>query len=407
MKININLISKNKKIKKLLILVSFMFLCFFIHSCSVQAFSLEQVPSFLNDYSFYDIVCQSGKTNNNGDSELNCDFLGGNPISSWQDVDGNSILFPGYLTHWTLLKRYVTLIKTPGNGNGNIRLIFSSMPLSVSCHSSNSSIPFICELGTYRNNTFNKYNEFSTTRVLTSFVGLKNGSTSYGFNVVEEPGTYGSLWSDSYSNSNYYYNNVNVKDFIFANYDLYFLHDNSTVYSNYDFVNWSSFDEFVDSDNRNWFQKIVDGIVNIPNVISKWGRDLVNVGSTIIDGLKSLLIPDSSMLNDTLSNEFTYLQNRLGFLMYPITLLTDFSNRFFNIPDNGSAIFTIPNVSFMGTNLISETSIDLLNVVHQESSFEFFYNIYKTVVSGLIVLWIGKLAYSKFNETIGGGNSDI
>ena len=85
-------------------------------------------------------------------------------------------------------------------------------------------------------------------------------------------------------------------------------------------------------------------------------------------------------------------------------LITDFANRFYNIPDTGNAVFTIPNVSFMGVNFINTTSIDLFNIVNQEQIFSYIYNIYRVVVSGLVVIWLGKLAYLKFNETIGDDN---
>ena len=185
---------------------------------------------------------------------------------------------------------------------------------------------------------------------------------------------------------------------VMQNFELYNQTTGETSYSNVN-SNIVVPPDNVVIDNRSWYQRLFDSIISIPGKIL---NGLVSVVSDIVNGIKSIFIPDQQMALDTLSSEYTYLHDRLGFLFYPVELITDFATRFYNISNNGNAVFTIPDVSFMNHTLIHSTSINLNDIVNSSPIIISIYNIYLVVVSALVVIWVSQLAYQKFNETIGG-----
>ena len=138
----------------------------------------------------------------------------------------------------------------------------------------------------------------------------------------------------------------------------------------------------------NDFEKIVYHLKHFPNYI--------------IDSIKSLFVPNTSMLKDTLISEYEYLQERLGFLFYPIELITDFLNRIINIPNN-APIINIPNISLFGNTFINSYSYNL-NDLLLDNNISLIYNYYMLFMRFIIVLSLALYGKKQFKATIGGGN---
>lgn len=391
--------SKKTFYKKLLILILFCLCCFFIKSCSVKAVSLDQVPSFLNGYYDYPVRCQDN------DSSI-CDYLNMQP----SDFDNSivNIYLTGFIENKVMFQNYVLKLTHPDNNNQTDEpaiLIFSSQPLSIRCDSS----VYGCQFGYYKNGTFKP-----ATGSYEYYLFENRNTQERWFSINSTPSQIGRQMIIGHQTDNIWYDlhNIPITDYlqngrIEANYDVFYVNNNTTYYQSYSYLDWSNFDNYDQIDTRNIFERIIDAIISIPDTIISWVRNIINSIGNAFSGLFNFIhdffIPDADLFNSFIVEEYDYLQSRLGFMMYPITLITDFFNRFNSIPNSANATFTIPDVSFMEHTLIHQSSINLNDIVNSNTIFQYIYNIYQVAVSGLIVIWVAKLGYKKFNETYGGG----
>lgn len=154
----------------------------------------------------------------------------------------------------------------------------------------------------------------------------------------------------------------------------------------------------VSNTNKNIFSTIGD-IFNLLNPFHDnfFGRKLVEL---IIDGLKSLFIPE----NEYFSNYFDELNNwfsdRLGFLYYPLDVLFDLLNRFLSLSSENLAI-TIPEIKEPTTDivLINNQTFDF-NTLLENETLRHLHNIYLIIVDAVICFGVVNLLYQKYEEVI-------
>lgn len=163
-------------------------------------------------------------------------------------------------------------------------------------------------------------------------------------------------------------------------------------------------------------RNIFDTIINLPLRIAEeigkffdWLGQLLtdlfsplakNIGNAIHD----LFVPGDE-LEGFFEEEYEYLKQQLGFLTYPIEVVVNFANRFYSLDNSTSAIFKIPKLEIFNYTLYEGTDFDLMSLVNNNDNINFIYNIYRTFVSGLIVLWLVQLAVKKEHEIFGGGTN--
>lgn len=149
-------------------------------------------------------------------------------------------------------------------------------------------------------------------------------------------------------------------------------------------------------------------INSMSNFFSELGNKVVQLGSTIIngiiDGLKSLFIPEDDYFTNWLNNFRTLLNNKLGFLTYPFELFANVINRFLNLNDGTGLIhipeIKVPNFDFI---LIQEQDYNLKQV-YENGAIKTIHTIYLYFVDIILVISLVNLAIKKFNQTIGGDN---
>lgn len=154
----------------------------------------------------------------------------------------------------------------------------------------------------------------------------------------------------------------------------------------------------VNNTNKNIFQKIGD-IFNLLNPFHEnfFGRKLVEL---IIDGLKSLFIPE----NEYFSNYFDELNNwfsdRLGFLYYPLDVLFDLLNRFLSLSSE-NLVINIPEIKEPTTDtvLIKNQTFDF-NTLLENEVLKNLHNIYLIIVDAIICFGVVNLLYKKYEEVI-------
>ena len=149
-------------------------------------------------------------------------------------------------------------------------------------------------------------------------------------------------------------------------------------------------------------------INSMSNFFIELGNKVVQLGSTIIngiiDGLKSLFIPEDDYFTNWLNNFRTLLNNKLGFLTYPFELFANVINRFLNLNDGTGLIhipeIKVPNFDFV---LIQEQDYNLKQV-YENGAIKTIHTIYLYFVDIILVISLVNLAIKKFNQTIGGDN---
>lgn len=157
----------------------------------------------------------------------------------------------------------------------------------------------------------------------------------------------------------------------------------------------------------------VDNILTmIKNVFVRIGNFFVSIldflasaFSKLQELLISLFVPDSddiSSLFDTLS---TFLNNKLGFLMFPFDFIIDFLNRFVSLPNEPVKNITVSaiNIGNFGT-LIPGFSFNIAEYWEKEP-FNQIYNIYLIFVHAFVGFGLYKLSLKKFNEIVGGAKN--
>lgn len=354
MNININL-KPSRKLKKLLLLLLFALLCFFIKN---KVFALN-VPDYLENFSDYTINCDTSNTS--------------------ACPDDNPHTFKAMTEYFTgIMHRYSLVAYDDFYADYDYRFYFFSV------------VPYAEKIEHYQEGVhlYDFYNLYDTpTKTINStFIFIRCNSKvktcdvprfSYSiFNTVIENKYNAGIYDDNFEHlvhSNFNFQDINEK--------ILFEQTSNKL------VDWTD-SEDLENDNRNWFEKLIDNIIAIPQRFASY--------------IKDLFIPKEEQFTEFLNDEFDFMKKKLGFFWYPIELITDFVNRVKEIAESKNANFHIPKVTFMGTEIIKEINFDLYSIIETDEQFKKIYNIYNIFVSGLIIIWLSNLAIKEYNKTIGG-----
>lgn len=148
--------------------------------------------------------------------------------------------------------------------------------------------------------------------------------------------------------------------------------------------------------NKNIFQKIGD-ILDLLNPFSEnfFGRKLVEL---IIDGIKSLFIPEDDFFSNYFDEIKSWFSERLGFLWAPFQLLLDILDKILHI-NFSEPSFSIPDIYEPFTNQMIISSQDFnFNDLLENTSIKTVHDIYLILVDAFIVFNLYKLAQEKLEE---------
>lgn len=377
MNIDINLKSKKHFFKKVIILFLFGIICFFIKE---NVFALS-VPDYLAQFTDYKIICEG--TENSMSSV--CPDTQNHNFAPFVEF----FIMP---THkYSLVSNYEVT-----NGGDYHFYFFSLNPYFYKAYSSSYDVYNIYD--TPQKNNFLTYIKMSCDSETKECKSVQYTQSHWNFNPPSDVNYVNSFF---YNNDfdNILHSNFNILD---TNENIIF---NSTSSGT---IDWTDTEDIPRPDNRVWYEKLFDNVVG---GFAKIGSFMVGVGdkisdfnNSLINFIKDIFVPKEDLLEGVFEDEYDFLHEKLGFLLYPLDILIDFANRVYNISNSQSAVFNIPKVDFMGVTLITATSFDLLSIVNQSQPISYFYSIYRIAVSGFIVIWLIHLAYKKFKETVGGLN---
>lgn len=126
----------------------------------------------------------------------------------------------------------------------------------------------------------------------------------------------------------------------------------------------------------------------------------------IINGLKSLFIPDSGYFSSYFNELWDFFNDKLGILLYPLDLLLSILNRFVNLSDSTNGLIHIPSISIGSFGEIVAEREFYINEHWMEEPYNKIYNIYKIFVNCFIGFCLINLAKKKQKEIVGGQDSD-
>ncbi len=148
--------------------------------------------------------------------------------------------------------------------------------------------------------------------------------------------------------------------------------------------------------NKNIFEKIGD-ILSFLNPFSDnfFGKKLVDL---IINGLKSLFVPEEGFFDEYFNSIRDWFSDRLGFLFAPFDFIIELLNRISNI-NFSEPIINIPDIKdpFTNTNLINKQAYNL-NDLNSNEVFNNIHNIYLAGVDFIILIGLINLARKKIEE---------
>lgn len=141
-----------------------------------------------------------------------------------------------------------------------------------------------------------------------------------------------------------------------------------------------------------FFTWIVDAVNTMKNAIT---NALTTLGNFIIDGLKSLFIPNDGFFTTLFNDLYNFFDEKLGVLMFPFDLIGTVLNRFLSITD-GTGVISIPNVNVMNYTIISATTYDLKGAFTQILGN--YYSLYYAFVDVIFVTIFINAIRKKFDE---------
>lgn len=163
-------------------------------------------------------------------------------------------------------------------------------------------------------------------------------------------------------------------------------------------------------------QKIIDGITNLPENIANAVKGffdmvvnaIVQLGQTILDGLKSLFIPSDGYFEGVASDMQAWLEDHLGLLVYPFTLVADLASRIAAV-EGGEPTAHIPEIAYTDGGdkyvLIAEQEVNLYDQVGRNETFIELHQLYLMAMDAAIGGALAFLAWKKFDQITGGSST--
>lgn len=163
-------------------------------------------------------------------------------------------------------------------------------------------------------------------------------------------------------------------------------------------------------------QKIIDGITNLPENIANAVKGffdmvvnaIVQLGQTIIDGLKFLFIPSDGYFEGVASDMQAWFEDHLGLLVYPFTLVADLASRIAAV-EGGEPTAHIPEIAYTDGGdkyvLIAEQEVNLYEQVGRNETFIELHQLYLMAMDAAIGGALAFLAWKKFDQITGGSST--
>lgn len=162
-------------------------------------------------------------------------------------------------------------------------------------------------------------------------------------------------------------------------------------------------------------QKIIDGITNLPENIANAVKGffdmvvnaIVQLGQTILDGLKQLFIPSDGYFESVANDLSTFFSDRLGLLLYPFDFLVSLGDRIAGL-QTGEPTCTIPEIAYTDADdnkyvLIEGQTLNVYDLVGRNDIIVGMHQTYLTVLDGIIAFTLMALCWKRFDHIIGGG----
>jgi len=135
------------------------------------------------------------------------------------------------------------------------------------------------------------------------------------------------------------------------------------------------------------------------------GQFFIDLGNSIMEGLKTLFIPDSDELQAVIDDFKAYAEARLGFVMEIDDLLATVISPITNGGNNGDVILTLPKAQLPGfaggVTLWQDTGFNLSATVRESSALSALYNVYKALAAVLLLGLLLRYLYKVAEEVLG------
>lgn len=153
---------------------------------------------------------------------------------------------------------------------------------------------------------------------------------------------------------------------------------------------------------RSMLNAIKNAITAIGNQISS---AIEALGNFLIEGLKSLFIPSEGYFEGKAIEMRTWLEEHLGLLVYPFTLVADLADRVAGL-QNGEPIVHVPEIAYIQDTekyvLIAEQDVNIYDQVNRKQIFLDIHKYYLMAMDAAIAMALVVLAWKKFDQITGG-----
>lgn len=153
---------------------------------------------------------------------------------------------------------------------------------------------------------------------------------------------------------------------------------------------------------RSMFNAIKNAITAIGNQISS---AIEALGNFLIEGLKSLFIPSEGYFEGKANEMRTWLEEHLGLLVYPFTLVVDLADRVAGL-QNGEPVVHVPEIAYIQDTekyvLIAEQDVNIYDQVNRKQIFLDIHKYYLMAMDAAIAMALVVLAWKKFDQITGG-----
>lgn len=167
-------------------------------------------------------------------------------------------------------------------------------------------------------------------------------------------------------------------------------------------------------EHRNLFQQLGDRISgffeNLTGAIGGFFTQLGdrisgffdNLLTGILDGLKSLFIPDSSYFTEYFDQWDEWMTEHFGALYYPIDLILEILDSLWNLDVPENPTITFPAIQIGDTVLLEAQQYTFLGD-DTLPALKMLYESYRVIVIVIFVFALSNLAWRKLNSIMGGG----
>lgn len=144
-------------------------------------------------------------------------------------------------------------------------------------------------------------------------------------------------------------------------------------------------------------------------VICKLGKIPGKIIDGLLDGLKSLFIPEDGYFESWFNDLKAFFEKKLGFLATPFTIVIDFINKYLELDSANDIIINIPNITvpnFEDHIIIEKTTLNWSDLLKSKESLNSLWQLYLAFVDVFLILNFIGLCDTKYNRIFGGDTSN-